>query len=393
MKVLITTDWYSPVINGVVTAVLNLQKELEKEGHKVMVLTLSETSKSYEKDNVIYVGSLNMSAIYPNARVRLFFSDKWLQKVLDFKPDVVHSQCEFSTFTLAKKISMLLDIPLVHTYHTIYEDYTHYFSPNKKMGKQAARAFTRQICREVDHVIAPTEKTADLLKEYQVDTEVSVIPSGFVMESFIHYQKIAKSTLGIPEGQKVLIYLGRLAKEKNLDEILQYLKSWNGKEITFLIVGDGPYRSVLEEKAKELPETITVRFIGMVPTAAVPSYYALGDLFVSASQSETQGLTYIEAAAAGLSLLCKEDKCLKYVIYNDVNGWQYRNGEEFLEKLTLFVESDFIKRNGMGLRSRQIAKRFDVCQTVGSVVEVYKTAISCHMVKGGARINECRERG
>ncbi len=388
MKILITTDWYSPAINGVVTSVLNLRQELIKEGHEVLVLTLSGTCRNRQEGNVIYIGSLDINAIYPDARLRLLFSNRWLKKVLDWKPDVVHSQCEFSTFGLAKKISTLLDIPLVHTYHTIYEDYTHYFSPGKKMGKHAARSFTRQICREVDVVIAPTEKTADLLRRYQVSSDITVIPSGLVTDRFRNCKKIAKSTWNIPEDQPVLLYVGRIAKEKNLDEIFRYLESWHGRNIVFLIAGDGPYRSTLEEAARRLPETVTVRFTGMVPPDRVPSCYALGDLFVSASQSETQGLTYIEAAAAGLPLLCREDKCLEAVIRRGENGWQYRDGEDFLEKLSLFVGTGFIRRNEMGICSRQVADLFDIRQIVPRVVEVYKTAAFCRRIKAGEKVHE-----
>ncbi len=388
MKVLITTDWYSPAINGVVTSVLNLQHELIKEGHEVLVLTLSGTHFSYQEDNVIYIGSLDASSVYPNARLRLLFSDKWLKKVLDFRPDVVHSQCEFSTFGLARRISRLLDIPLVHTYHTIYEDYTHYFSPSKKMGKRAAMVFTRLVCKEVDYVIAPTDKTADLLREYDINSYIAVIPSGLVMNRFSHCELIAKSAWNIPENQTVLLYLGRLAEEKNLDEIFQYLKSWQGKNITFLIVGDGPHRGTLEELAEDLPETVTVRFTGMVPPSSVSSYYALGDLFVSASRSETQGLTYIEAAVTGLPLLCREDKCIEAVVRQGENGWQYRDGEDFLEKLSLFVEADSTRRNEMGLCSKQIVEQFDIRQIVPRIVDVYESARIHHRRKKGETIDE-----
>ncbi|MCD8007705.1 MAG: glycosyltransferase, partial [Clostridiales bacterium] len=117
MKILITTDMYSPAINGVVTSVLNLQRELLREGHQVMILTLSGTCKTYQEDNIIYIGSVKMDVIYPTVRVRLLFPDRWMKKLLDWKPDVVHSQCEFNTFGLAKRISKKLDIPLIHTYH------------------------------------------------------------------------------------------------------------------------------------------------------------------------------------------------------------------------------------------------------------------------------------
>lgn len=103
MKVLITTDWYKPAINGVVTSVCNLRRELQERGHEVKILTLSMTMQSYEKDDVIYIGSVNAGYIYPGARIRVALETDFYRRILEWKPDVVHSQCEFSTFFMAKK--------------------------------------------------------------------------------------------------------------------------------------------------------------------------------------------------------------------------------------------------------------------------------------------------
>lgn len=375
MKVLITSDWYAPVINGVVTSILNLQHELEKEGHEVMVLTLSGSRRSYRRGNVFYVGSVRAEAIYPNARLRLRIHAELLDQILKWKPDVIHSQCEFSSFTLAKKISHRLSIPLVHTYHTIYEDYTHYFCPSRRVGKKAARAFSRLILNHVDWVIAPTAKTAVLLQHYGVHSSVSVIPSGLELDRFTNHRNLVLSELGIPENHPLVIYLGRLAREKNLQEIFGYLESYDGAPFTFVVVGDGPYRETLEAAAKQVSDRVNILFLGMVSPQDVPSYYGLGDLFVSASQSETQGLTYIEAAAAGLPLLCKEDECLAAVLVPGDNGWTFENREQFLGALTSFLSTDPENVQKMRSSSIAISATFDIRNTVPKIVDVYERAI------------------
>ena len=126
MKILLTTDWYKPIINGVVTSVINLKSELEERGHEVRVLTLSRNYESYKEDGVYYMKSLNLEKIYPNARAVLPHTEKLVRELIWWKPDVVHSQCEFMTFSYAVKISRKCNCPLLHTYHTIYEDYIHY---------------------------------------------------------------------------------------------------------------------------------------------------------------------------------------------------------------------------------------------------------------------------
>lgn len=135
MKVLITTDWYKPVINGVVTSVLSLADGLEALGHEVRILTLSGTIHSYCEGNVTYIGSVSVGKIYPNARLKTAMTHGYVRDLIAWKPDVVHSQCEFSTFFLARRITQICRVPLVHTYHTVYEDYTHYFSPSISVGR------------------------------------------------------------------------------------------------------------------------------------------------------------------------------------------------------------------------------------------------------------------
>ena len=112
MKVLITTDWYKPTINGVVTSVCNLREELQQRGHEVKILTLSRTARSYEEEGVIYMGSVNAGYIYPGARFRVSPGRELYRGIIEWNPDIVHSQCEFSTFFMAKKIAEECKIPL-----------------------------------------------------------------------------------------------------------------------------------------------------------------------------------------------------------------------------------------------------------------------------------------
>ena len=119
MKILLTSDWYEPVVNGVVTSVRNLKRELEKKGHEVRVLTLSENRDSRKEGDVYYIHSHSAGLVYPNARVTLPVAHPYVQELMDWKPDIVHSQCEFTTFWFARRIAFRTGAPLIHTYHTI----------------------------------------------------------------------------------------------------------------------------------------------------------------------------------------------------------------------------------------------------------------------------------
>ena len=342
MKILITSDWYSPAVNGVVTSVKNLRRGLEERGHEVRILTLSQTTRSWEEDGVTYIGSVAAGLVYPGARLRTALAGKYVRELVDWHPDVVHSQCEFSTFFLARRIAEELNIPLVHTYHTVYEDYTHYFSPSVRFGKKAAAVFSRWAAAQTDCMIVPTGKVRLLLQSYGVDRPVFVVPSGIDLGRFRQEpdpwrMAVLRSSLDIPPENLVLVSVGRLAEEKNLDELLALRAELGNAPVTLLLVGDGPDRVRLEGAAAGLGLTAPdVVFAGMVPAEQVAAWYQLGDLFVSASTSETQGLTYVEALAAGVPVLCRADPGLEGVIREGENGWTYRDSAEFQRKLALF---------------------------------------------------------
>ncbi len=345
MKILITTDWYLSAINGVVTSVRNLEKGLKMLGHDVRILTLSNNKHSYTDGNVTYIGSISAEKIYPEARIKLPFNNSLITDLIDWHPDVVHSQCEFSTFSLAKKIATSTGALFCHTYHTIYEDYTHYFFPNKDIARKAVIFFTRKIAKQTDCFIAPTEKVVDILQDYKINTPIEVMPTGLDLETITSTmsddEKIAfKKSLGINPDNKIILFVGRLAKEKNLQEIIKYLGKIRPLNTTFLILGDGPYRQEIQEEIIENNISDFTKSVGMVPPLKLNKYYSIADVFVSASQSETQGLTYIEALANGLPLVCRRDDCLNNVLLDGYNGYSYCNEKDFTDNLLKVLNSD-----------------------------------------------------
>lgn len=360
MKVLITTDWYSPVINGVVFSVVLLKRELERLGHEVRVVTLSGSHRSYREGDVYYLGSVSAARIYPGARLRLGPSRRVLRELAEWRPDIIHSQCEFSTFRVAHALHRKLDIPIVHTYHTVYEDYTHYVIPSRRMGRQVVSAFSRWIANRSACIVAPSGKVKALLESYGVTCRLEVIPTGIDLERFQGeldpaWRAETLGRLGVPEDRPILLYLGRLAKEKELERVLDALATGGRRDFTFLVVGDGPHRQALEERAAELPfHTV---FTGMVPHDRVRDYYQLGDLFLTASTSETQGLTYFEALAAGVPVLCRRDLCVQGVVEDGVNGWQWEEQADLLACLDRFLDDPAL-RDALALGARQSARRF-----------------------------------
>ena len=346
MKVLITSDWYAPVINGVVTSVLLLQRELEKLGHEVRVVTLSNSLHTYKDGNVYYMGSVSANKIYPGARLKINRSRSLLHELVAWGPDVIHSQCEFSSFRVAYALSSRLGTPIVHTYHTVYEDYTHYFSPSVRVGRAVVSVFSRWICGRTACVVAPSRKVEKLLRDYGVRCRIEVIPTGVDLGAYRQEpdgERMAelRRRWALKEDRTVLLYLGRMAKEKNLERLIDQIAAAGRRDVTLLLVGDGPDREEVLDYARE--KGLDVVFTGMVPHGEVADYYRLGDLFVTASTSETQGLTYFEALAAGVPVLCRRDPCVDGVVENGVNGWQYTDGREFGTYLSAFCGDDALR--------------------------------------------------
>ncbi len=380
MKVLITTDLYTTNTNGVVTSVRNLMEELEKKGHEVRVLTVSEKLKSHQDGNIYYIKSLPLGIVYPDVRMPIsHHHHRFIQELIDWKPDVIHSQCEFFSYQFASYISRKAGAPIVHTYHTLYEQYVTYIFPSQRIGSFFVGKLSKYRLRKAEAVVAPTQKVEAVLKNYGVSNTIHVVPSGIALEQ--HKERISeeerrakRSALGIPEDHIVLLNLGRLGTEKNHSELIEMFSialAQNSK-LTMLFVGDGPARKELEELSEKLGVADHVIFTGMVDPSEVHKYYQLGDIFVSASTSETQGLTYVEAAANGLPLLCRKDPCLDGVLVEGKNGYEYEAEQEFCELLdTILSSPDWC--HTARVQSEEIADTFDKSNFAQRIEDVYES--------------------
>lgn len=382
MKILITTDMYEPEINGVVTSVINLKNGLTQLGHDVKILTLSQSIHTYTEEEVTKLGSLPFKIVYPGARVSVTPHKSVMAELEEWKPDVIHSQCEFTTFIAARKLSKSLNVPLIHTYHTVYEDYTHYFSLNKNIGKSAVHHFSKWISKKCDCIITPTEKVRRLLYGYNVKCPIEVVPTGIETANFAkdisaEKKRELSEKLSIPEGKKIALFVGRLAKEKNLSEILENWKKIDLNRWLLLIAGGGPYKDELIRQCHALGIEDSVLFAGMIPREEIIGYYKLADLFVSASTSETQGLTYIEALAGGVPLLCKKDDCLDGILENGKNGFSFTNQEDFINIMNDIsngkTDMALLKENALSS-----SEKFDTSAFAKKVAAIYSKFSGCY---------------
>lgn len=387
MRIGIFTDTYPPYINGVSTSVYMLKKALERKGHQVFVVTINNDSLRYkfdENNTVIRIPGLPIG-IY-DYRVTNIYPIRAMNIIRKWKLDVIHSHTEFSVGTFARIISRQFNIPLVHTYHTMYEDYTHYITKGyfDKSSKKIVEYLTLFYCdKTTNELIVPTKKTYDLFKQkYGVDRNIYIIPTGIEIERFytenVDNNKVEeiRKKLSLKEDSFNIVFVGRLAKEKNVDLLLNAQKNIveKSKNINLIIIGDGPDMDEYKKTVSKLKIDNNVIFVGKVPWETVPLYYRLADVFATASRTETQGLTVIEAMAASVAPICIDDESFRNTVIDGLNGKIFNDQEEY-EKIVVELCKDRKLLNQLQKQARLNAEIHSSKYYGESVLDVYKHAI------------------
>ncbi len=362
MNIGLFTDTYFPQINGVATSVHTLAGALRARGHNVYIFTPKDPNTTAEQsdENVIAMPSLPFMLLR-NYRVGLIYSPRAFNQISHLHLDIVHTQTEFPLGIFGKLLSTVKKIPMVHTYHTMYEDYVHYIAKGYIVTPAMAKEFSKLFCNSATAVVAPTEKAKHFLEEYGVTKPIEIIPTGidtslFAKKNFLEQDTIAlKQSLGLEKDTPVILSLGRVAKEKSIDVILRALPKLFQKmpQARMVIVGDGPERENLEHLAKELDIAHKVLFIGAKPWTEIGKYYQIGTVFCSASVSETQGLTFAEAMAGGIPVVAKRDESIENIIENNKTGLLFETEEDLTEKLYMLLNTPALQKR---LSNASIAK-------------------------------------
>lgn len=387
MRIGIFTDTYPPYINGVSTSIVMLKGALEKLGHEVFIVTVNNENMSYkyeDDDKIIRLPGIPIG-IY-DYRLTGIYPVRVINKIKNWNLDVIHSQTEFGVGTFARLIAKQFGIPLVHTYHTMYEDYVHYITKGYFNGtsKKIVEYLTKFYCdKTATELIVPTKKAYDLFKDkYQVDRNVHIIPTGIEIDRFykenFKREKILsfREKLGIKKDDFVILFVGRLGKEKSVDVLIEGQKEIVKKypNIRLLIVGDGPDKEHFEKLVSEYHLEKNVIFTGKVPYDEIPNYYAVADVFATASTTETQGLTVIEAMAASLPVFAVDDESFRIVVVDELNGYLFSNQKQYIEKVEyLFTHKE--KKEKMSRQARISSETYSSKYFAERVLDVYRLAI------------------
>lgn len=386
MRIGLFTDTYPPYINGVSTSVLMLKQGLEKLGHEVYVVTVNSENFHYKKeDNVLMIPGVPIGIM--DFRMTSLYPLKAQKIIKGWNLDVIHTHTEFGVGTFARLIAKQYNIPLVHTYHTMYEEYIYYITKGYFDGasKKLVEYLTLFLCdKTVEELIVPTKKTYDLFKEkYKVKRDVHIIPSGIDVTRFykenINLLTISslRRELNIKKDDFIILYLGRIAKEKSIDFLINNLKEIRKKvpKARMIIVGDGPDVNDLVMLAHKNKLDNHVTFTGKVPWSEVPKYYQLADVFVTASKTETQGLTVIEAMAAEKPVVAIKDESFELVMIDKQDGLFFETDKEYQDLIIkLYKDKAFGKM--IAKQARITANAYNPEVYAKRVLEVYESVIN-----------------
>lgn len=385
MRIGIFTDTYPPYINGVSTSIQMLENALRKKGHQVFIVTVNPENMTYKyENNIIRIPGIPIG-IY-DYRLTGIYPVRAIKTIKKWDLDIIHSHTEFGIGTFARIIAKQLNIPLVHTYHTMYEDYVHYITKGyfNDTSKKIVEYLTKFYCdKTAKELIVPTKKAYDLFKEkYKVDKDVHIIPTGIDLEKFYKENIDPKKLEKIREKHKInkndfiILYVGRLGEEKNVDFLLDNQEYFvkNNKKVKLVIVGDGPDYKKYVEKVKKLNLEENIIFTGKVPYNNIQYYYNLGNVFVTASTTETQGLTLIEAMATSIPVICINDESFRNTVIDGLNGFIFNNKKDYKKKMDSVINDKELLTK-LGRQAKISTTQYSSKYYAERVLDVYEKTI------------------
>jgi glycosyltransferase involved in cell wall biosynthesis len=376
MKIGMMVDLYKPHISGVTNYVELNKRFLEDAGHEVYVFTFGSDNQDDEA-NVIRTSGL------PFKDTGLQFNvtyNKHARQLL-YAMDLVHVHHPFLSGTLALRFCRPRNIPIVFTNHTRYDIYSQVYLPMlpDAVGETAIRSYLPHFCRACDLVVSPSKGMADVLRRLGIESEVTVIPNGVEIERFLSPSiPVDRAELGIPDECVILIYIGRVAAEKNMAFLLRAFIGLAEAypNIHLLIVGSGPELENLQAQASNFSQNNRIHFTGFIPYDQIPRYFAVADAFVTASISEVHPLSVIEAMAAGLPVLGIASPGIEDTIEEGQSGLLASNDLAVFTAKMVRIATEHDLRKSMGKCAQQVSQNYDIRLTSKIMLTHYERLVS-----------------
>jgi glycosyltransferase involved in cell wall biosynthesis len=383
MNILFISDVFFPRVNGVSTSINTFATELRALGHQVTLIAPSYTDEDKQEEWIVRVPS---HKIYFDPEDRLMNFGKLkalLPWIRDKHFDVIHIHTPFTAHYVGIHFGKKLDIPVVETYHTFFEDYLHHYLPfiPQFISRKLARTISRRQCNAVDGIVSPSKPMLDVLKQYGIKTPAEVVATGLDDSSFANVDgEHFRMSHDIPLTQPMLLFVGRVAHEKNigflLEMHLELIK--NHPDALLVITGEGPAEESIKHSIDKLDISNKVRMIGYLDRShELIACYKAADIFVFASKSETQGLVLLEAMAQGTAVVAIAELGTKSILIEGEGVLIAKDDiNDFADKVSVLL-SDAPKRQMIGEKGRQYAQeKWGAGVLAKKVAKFYKSTIN-----------------
>ncbi len=379
MRVALFTNNYLPFCGGVTTSVETLRRGLEARDHEAWVFAPRFRAATTDGPRVVRYPSIP-AATYPEFALAVPWAPWIAAQVRRLEVDLFHAHHPFLLGPAARRLARQQRRPFVFTYHTRYDKYAHYVPFRRTLVEDAAVRLSTRFAAVADAVIAPSSVIRDELVARGVRTPIAVVPTGVDLVRFRPGDGVAaRHELGLDPRDVVVLYVGRLDREKSVDRVLLAFERVAGTvpRARLVLVGHGTQGEELRRRAAGSAVSDRVTFLGMRPHDALPTCYQAADLFVFASETETQGLVLAEAAACGLPAVAVAAPGCDEVVRDGETGVLTKSDPGGLAEAVIGILLDAERRRVMRTRAREVAEReFDVRLQIDRTLAVYEIARS-----------------
>jgi 1,2-diacylglycerol 3-alpha-glucosyltransferase len=379
LRIALFTNNYLPFCGGVTISVETLRRGLEASGHEAWVFGPRLTGAEDASVKVVRYPSIPV-ATYPEFALAVPYSRRIERLVSALAFDVIHAHHPFLLGPAARRVARRIRRPLIFTYHTRYEKYAHYVPLPLRLVQAAALRISAGFAAQADAVLAPSAVIRDELHARGVRAPIAVVPTGVDLERFRPGDReAARRSLGVGQGEPLVLYVGRLDREKSVDRVLGAFERVASTipAARLVLVGQGTEAERLRRTAASLPVAERIRFLGLRPHDSLAECYQAADVFLFASETETQGLVLAEAAACGLPAVAVDAPGCDEVVRDGDTGILTKGDPAALAEAVIGLLLDPERRRAMARRAREVAEHlFDVKLQIDRTMAVYADAVA-----------------
>ena len=381
MKILFISDVYFPRVNGVSTSIETFRRNLHLLGHTVHLIAPDYGTPAADEAGIVRVPARAVPLDPEDRLMGYGWVMQQLERLRGEHYDLIHVQTPFVAHYLGVKLSHLLDIPCIETYHTFFEEYLYHYIPflPKSLTRWLAKRFSRHQGNSLDGMVIPSRPMQRVLQDYGIATTMEVIATGIEPASFVPGDRVAfREKYGIGQERPMLLFVGRVAHEKNIDFLIKVVNQVRGQvaDVLFVIAGEGPARAHLEQEVKRLALDQHVRFIGYLDRhTELNNCYRAADIFIFSSRTETQGLVLLEAMAQGVPLVSTAELGTRDVLQDGAGVWIAQEELSDFSGNVVKMLGHAQARSELGELGRAYANEWSAAKQAKKMLAFYDTVI------------------